>query len=414
MRKMLLSAGYACLILLCAKCQPEDQNANATTGKVSFSHSLQSRTGGRSKETPSPSFVLLSVKDSEDKEQRIKLPLFDLGKGYVSENVELKTGKYNLTQFVVLDANNKIIYATPLEGSELAKYVTAPLPSEFTVTNEVIQVNSQVLAVMEDDQPELYGLANFSFNLVEPKLKEMHDYTTFDNPIPFEKYFFFYDELGQLSSYDHHFRTNPTFYFHFDITYGSEGPNSLYTITTQGVDNGVPGPIAGKTKVYLDANSNIIREAMYSPVNELISDNTYSRFPGGYEILVKRKYSQFQGKFGETRVRYEMDTEGNIKKQTVYTTHFENIAVEDRIEKEYTFTHTSRINPLHKLPPSFRSITSLGTFTGGESRNLTLKVIPIGCQDCGELSFSYSYNDGYVTEVLGSVYPLYKRTFTYY
>jgi hypothetical protein len=95
-----------------------------------------------------PAIILLSVQDRQGKRQEnIKLVLYNFGKGYVSENLELQTGCYQLIQFAVMDAAHKVMYATPTEGSDLAEYVTDPLPMAFVVTNEGTQVIPQVLIV---------------------------------------------------------------------------------------------------------------------------------------------------------------------------------------------------------------------------------------------------------------------------
>jgi hypothetical protein len=163
-----LTSVLSILILqfLSFSCQP-DESLPSTLGKATFSLSPQTRNNGRISGTATPAFVLLSVKDSEGKAQEnIKLPLYSLGQSYLSENLELEIGAYQLSQFVVLDATNKIIYATPLEGSDLAKYVSDPLPMEFSVDTDGTQVIPQVLAVLEDDKPESFGLASFGFEIV--------------------------------------------------------------------------------------------------------------------------------------------------------------------------------------------------------------------------------------------------------
>jgi hypothetical protein len=57
-----------------------------------------------------------------------------LGRVRVTEDLELSTGNYQIIKFLVLDASQNIIYAVPLEGSELAKYVTDPFDIYGTQT----------------------------------------------------------------------------------------------------------------------------------------------------------------------------------------------------------------------------------------------------------------------------------------
>jgi hypothetical protein len=166
-----LAISVFALMFFSSSCQQEE-NPSPTQGNVTFSLSHKTRSNGREKETTTPAFVLLNIKDSKgNAQENIKLSLYDLGQGHVSENLELQTGNYLLTQFAILDVTNKIIYATPMEGSDLAEYVTDPLPMEFIVNNEGTQVIPQVLAVLEDDRPESFGFTNFSFEIVGQKDK---------------------------------------------------------------------------------------------------------------------------------------------------------------------------------------------------------------------------------------------------
>jgi hypothetical protein len=141
-------------------------------GKVTFSFFHTARGNGRIKET-APAFVLLNIKDSNGEvQENIKLVLlYDLGQDYVSEHLELQTGNYQVIQFAILDEFNKIMHATPREGSALARHVNDPLPIDFSVTAAGVQVAAEVLTVLEDDRPEQFGLANFRFEIVHVSVK---------------------------------------------------------------------------------------------------------------------------------------------------------------------------------------------------------------------------------------------------
>lgn len=145
----------------------EDEYVSPGKGKISFSPSKVIVTNGRIGEIARAAFLLLTIKDHYGKaDKNIKLPLFTFGQGYVSENLELETGHYQLTEFVVLDSAYQAIYASPVEGSEMAKYVTDPLSIEFIISNEGSQVTPQVLAVDRKDDPNLFGYASFGFDVV--------------------------------------------------------------------------------------------------------------------------------------------------------------------------------------------------------------------------------------------------------
>ena len=141
-------------------------------GNATFSMSSVNRinNGGRIEQTETPVAVLLGIEDGNGNSvvENKKLSLFTFGNGYVSESLELTEGSYKLVQFQVLNADDVIIYASPMTGSDLAKYVTNPLPLNFTITKEAsTQVIPQVLAVLPTDTPESFGFVNFGFEVVE-------------------------------------------------------------------------------------------------------------------------------------------------------------------------------------------------------------------------------------------------------
>ncbi len=148
---------FVLLVIFCS-CQQEETLLPAK-GQVKFSLSEVTGSNGRSKETATPAFVELSIVDSKgDVQELIKLRLYNFGQGYLSENLELLTDNYKLTHFEVLDESSHTIYATPSEASDLARYVSDPLPINFTVKNEGTQVTPQVLVVLDDDQTKQVNL----------------------------------------------------------------------------------------------------------------------------------------------------------------------------------------------------------------------------------------------------------------
>jgi hypothetical protein len=181
MRKFITSALPVFLLLFIISCQHEE-NLSPVQGKVTFSFSQAAISdGGRTKGTATAAFVLFSLKDGKGHvQENIILPLYDFGQGHITENLALQTGNYQLTQFQVLDAANKIIYASPLEGSDLAKYVIDPLPLDFTIKNEATQITPQVLAVVEDNPPATK--VNLNIHLQYPDLISFDSaYVTFKN-----------------------------------------------------------------------------------------------------------------------------------------------------------------------------------------------------------------------------------------
>ena len=156
-----------CLVGFLFSCRQEE-HVTPAKGNVTFAVSPASKTGGRVSGTVTPAFVLLNITDSEGKvQENVKLSLFAFGSGYMSDNLELPTGPAQLTKFAVLDATNEVVYATPTEGSVMAKFVSNPLPIAFTVTEEGTQVIPEVLAIEQTDTPASFGYASFGFDVVK-------------------------------------------------------------------------------------------------------------------------------------------------------------------------------------------------------------------------------------------------------
>ena len=83
--------------------------------------------------------------------------IFDDGN---SEMLPLPPGTYSLTHFKVLNGDGDLIYLSPREGSETAKYVDRPLPLKFVVKSDnKARVKPEVLSVSDyESQAELEGL----------------------------------------------------------------------------------------------------------------------------------------------------------------------------------------------------------------------------------------------------------------
>ena len=48
------------------------------------------------------------------------IPLYTFGTSFISENVEIKTGEFKLTKFMVINPSGAVVYAAPMAGSPLA------------------------------------------------------------------------------------------------------------------------------------------------------------------------------------------------------------------------------------------------------------------------------------------------------
>jgi hypothetical protein len=96
------------------------------------------------------------------------LPAYFFGSVFISENVELESGEYKLTKFLVINPAGVVIHAAPLEGSPFAYLVNKPLPIGFSVfPDATTRITPEVLPVKGSD-PGQFGYAGFGVHVVIP------------------------------------------------------------------------------------------------------------------------------------------------------------------------------------------------------------------------------------------------------
>jgi hypothetical protein len=172
--------GPLCLLFIILFSCSDDTQTVQERGNLSFVFTKKDRnTEGRAKTDLQPAFLLLSISDNTgtpiltDK----KVTLVSFGSEYVMEQViTLSSGPQKITKFAVLNASNEAIYATPVEGSDMASLVNDPLDINFIVApNATTSLMIEVLPVTDTDNPADFGFATFSFEIVNllPRLKDI-------------------------------------------------------------------------------------------------------------------------------------------------------------------------------------------------------------------------------------------------
>ncbi len=204
-------------ILFLTGCSEEDQNhlnSNASQ-EVAFGIIQKNQSNNVNGEVLTPAKVVVTLKnitaDTLVYNKKV-LDLFNFNGQYLTQNVTLTVGEYAVEDYFVTDANNKVIYASPKEGSELAQYVNDPLPLNFSVTlDEVAQVLPEVLVVNQNHTPEQFGYASFGFNVVTPEsltfdivaFDENYDLTDFNLTITSDDQELFNQDLNAQTHFIH-------------------------------------------------------------------------------------------------------------------------------------------------------------------------------------------------------------------
>jgi len=92
---------------------------------------------------------------------------YTFGISFVTKRLQLDVGKYQITEFMLVDTSGIITWATPMEGSELAYLVDDPLPISFRVTaDNTTHLSPQVVRV-DDYNPSDFGYVNFQVEFID-------------------------------------------------------------------------------------------------------------------------------------------------------------------------------------------------------------------------------------------------------
>lgn len=113
-----------------------------------------------------------------------RLELYNFGGHWITKEIKLKIGNYDLTKFLVVDPLGNVLYATPIEGSPKAYLVKDPLPIRFEIIkDQVTNVVPEVLAVLQSP-PEEFGYVTFSYSIVKPLDFFIGVYIEYPTPMP--------------------------------------------------------------------------------------------------------------------------------------------------------------------------------------------------------------------------------------
>lgn len=175
MKTLIKMSGLIMVALLCLySCQDNEGNPDEIIpGAVQFNLN-DPNAGDRGNAAGAEAYedarsLVVTIEDDQgnviyDQEQ---IELFNFSGTLAGEPLSLNPGNYRLTEFLVLDDQGIVIYATPVEGSEYAHLVNDPLPIDFIITtDETTQVVPEVIDT-EEFTPDAFGYATFQFSIVE-------------------------------------------------------------------------------------------------------------------------------------------------------------------------------------------------------------------------------------------------------
>lgn len=168
---------FLMVLLMCAfsSCEKQEETENAP-GQLEFTLSADElREDLKSaNDDDSAAFMnyqlLISVEDKDgnlvfDKEP---VAIYKFWNGFISSKVELRKGAYTLTEFMVVNRDGEVVFATPKEGSPLAYLVEKPLPVHFEISaNSLTGLRVEVIPV-GTHPPGNFGYVSFGISIVKP------------------------------------------------------------------------------------------------------------------------------------------------------------------------------------------------------------------------------------------------------
>lgn len=166
-----------------------EKNSDTSKGTAKFSivsiESLnQNKSAFTANDTALVSYhVMISVEDTEGNPVVTDelIPVYIFGSGFVSEEVELEAGNYNLTKFMLINPGGEVVAATPLEGSPLAYLVRDPLPIGFSISGGTSTIIAPDLLAVGDHPPGDFGYISFGGQII--KLLSFYVICYLDNPL---------------------------------------------------------------------------------------------------------------------------------------------------------------------------------------------------------------------------------------
>ena len=173
MKRMKLFSLAFLAILFCFSCT---EDAPVRKQKVQFELSvvpLAENAAGRVQspsEIPANAKLRLSLETSAG-EEIFNMEDFDLlrvGDNVITPAIELSPGTYVITDFMIVNAADEVLFATPRSTSPLSRFVANPLDVVFTVEKDHSTKIAMEVVPVSESLPEDFGYATFNINVVHP------------------------------------------------------------------------------------------------------------------------------------------------------------------------------------------------------------------------------------------------------
>ena len=153
----------------------EDERLDSKIAQFTFSFTIGENSGGRNSpvDIPEGASLLLSLETNSGEAvlDQHQISLHKKGETYISDPVDLRDGKYKITDFFIVNDELDVIFATPRKGSPLSAEIAQSLPYIFiSGTPDVSHLSMEVLDARMKSVKN-FGYSSFRKNKHSVKLQ---------------------------------------------------------------------------------------------------------------------------------------------------------------------------------------------------------------------------------------------------
>ncbi|HYF66955.1 MAG TPA: hypothetical protein VD884_02415 [Ohtaekwangia sp.] len=98
----------------------------------------------------------------------VEVELLHIGGSVITAPLELIPGAYKITDFMIINETDEILFATPRRGSMYEKYVINPLDVDFVVNSGAVRTLQMEVMDVTQSTPEAFGYVSFTIDVVHP------------------------------------------------------------------------------------------------------------------------------------------------------------------------------------------------------------------------------------------------------
>ncbi len=155
------------VIFFAGSCKKENLTTLTAEGSVEFSYGVKSDKSTKANAKPFAALVSITDENDQTVVENQELKFYNINGSYLTEKLTLTAGNYKLSHYVIVSQTNEVIYATPVQGSELAYLVNTPLTIDIIVAEEQASQTVPEVIEVDDFTADQFGYSYFGLQKVK-------------------------------------------------------------------------------------------------------------------------------------------------------------------------------------------------------------------------------------------------------